>query len=284
MKCEKIPIQVIDAIKARHSVRTFQDKELSSSDREKLVGFMNALTNPFGIPVKKYIIDKKVAVTGEKLGTYGVIKGARTFLGVSIPDVDMAHVAAGYEFENLILEATSMGLGTVWLAATFNREGFAAAMRIPDDELLPTIAPVGYPAAKRRMAESLMRAAMHSSARKEWASLFYNGDFRVPLTKTVAGVYAEPLEMLRLAPSDKNSQPWRILRSDHAYHFYVTYKAGISREEKIIKRVDLGIALSHFHQTALELGLKGSFVSVPPADSELPDHVHYIISWQMENS
>ena len=68
MKCEKIPIQVIDAIKARHSVRTFQDKELSSSDREKLVGFMNALTNPFGIPVKKYIIDKKGDCNRRKTG------------------------------------------------------------------------------------------------------------------------------------------------------------------------------------------------------------------------
>ena len=66
----------------------------------------------------------------EKLGTCGVIKGASTFLGVSIPDTELAPLAAGYEFENLILAATHMGLGTVWMAATFNRDSFASVMKI----------------------------------------------------------------------------------------------------------------------------------------------------------
>ena len=92
-------------------------------------------------------------------------------------------------------------------------------------------------------------------------------------------VYAEPLEMLRLAPSDKNTQPWRVLKLGNCYHFYVTYKSGISREEEIIKRVDVGIALSHFHQTALELELKGCFKQTEPADIELPQNTYYITSW-----
>ena len=75
-----------------------------------------------------YIIDQKLNADGERLGTYGIIKGASTFLGVSIPDTKLAPLAAGYEFENLILLATHMGLGTVWLAATFNRESFALSL------------------------------------------------------------------------------------------------------------------------------------------------------------
>lgn len=228
------------------------------------------------------MIDKKVATEGERLGTYGLIKGANTFLGISVPDTDLAHVAAGYEFENLILEATALGLGTVWLAATFNREGFASAMGIPKDELFPAISPVGYPAAKRSLTESLMRTAMRSSTRKEWDTLFFLNDFRTPLTKEMAGDYAEPLEMVRLAPSDKNTQPWRVLKSGNSFHFYVARKSGISREEEIIKRVDAGIALSHFHQTALELGLKGHFRQAEQASVERPQNSCYIISWHAE--
>lgn len=278
----KLPIQIIETIKRRRSVRTYQDKALEPDVREKLQRYMDSLENPFGQPVKKYMIDKKVATEGERLGTYGLIKGANTFLGISVPDTDLAHVAAGYEFENLILEATALGLGTVWLAATFNREGFASAMGIPKDELFPAISPVGYPAAKRSLTESLMRTAMRSSTRKEWDTLFFLNDFRTPLTKEMAGDYAEPLEMVRLAPSDKNTQPWRVLKSGNSFHFYVARKSRISREEEIIKRVDAGIALSHFHQTALELGLKGHFRQAEQASVERPQNGCYIISWHAE--
>lgn len=277
--CKKLPIPIVETIKKRCSVRTYQDKELEPNVREMLQSYMDNLENPFGMQVKKYIIDKKLASEGEKLGTYGVIKGASTFMGISVPDKDLAHVAAGYEFENLILEATALGLGTVWLAATFNREGFASAMGVPKDELFPAISPVGYPAAKRSLTESLMRTAMRSSSRKEWNTLFYLDNFQTPLHKDESGDYAEPLEMLRLAPSDKNTQPWRVLKASNSYHFFVTYKSGISRGEEIIKRVDAGIALSHFHQTVLELGLKGCFKQTEPENIELPQNTYYITSW-----
>ncbi len=277
--CKKLPIPIVETIKKRCSVRTYQDKELEPDVREMLQSYMDNLENPFGMQVKKYIIDKKLASEGEKLGTYGVIKGASTFMGISVPDKDLAHVAAGYEFENLILEATALGLGTVWLAATFNREGFASAMGVPKDELFPAISPVGYPAAKRSLTESLMRTVMRSSSRKEWNTLFYLENFQTPLHKDESGDYAEPLEMLRLAPSDKNTQPWRVLKASNSYHFFVTYKSGISRGEEIIKRVDAGIALSHFHQTVLELGLKGCFKQTEPENIELPQNTYYITSW-----
>lgn len=277
--CKKLPIPIVETIKKRCSVRTYQDKELEPNVREMLQSYMDNLENPFGMQVKKYIIDKKLASEGEKLGTYGVIKGASTFMGISVPDKDLAHVAAGYEFENLILEATALGLGTVWLAATFNREGFASAMGVPKNELFPAISPVGYPAAKRSLTESLMRTAMRSSSRKEWNTLFYLENFQTPLHKDESGDYAEPLEMLRLAPSDKNTQPWRVLKASNSYHFFVTYKSGISRGEEIIKRVDAGIALSHFHQTVLELGLKGCFKQTEPENIELPQNTYYITSW-----
>lgn len=277
--CKKLPIPIVETIKKRCSVRTYQDKELEPDVREMLQSYMDNLENPFGMQVKKYIIDKKLASEGEKLGTYGVIKGASTFMGISVPDKDLAHVAAGYEFENLILEATALGLGTVWLATTFNREGFASAMGVPKNELFPAISPVGYPAAKRSLTESLMRTAMRSSSRKEWNTLFYLDNFQTPLHKDESGDYAEPLEMLRLAPSDKNTQPWRVLKASNSYHFFVTYKSGISRGEEIIKRVDAGIALSHFHQTVLELGLKGCFKQTEPENIELPQNTYYITSW-----
>ena len=277
----KLSIPVVETIQKRHSVRTYENQSLLSQDRDALLKCMKQLDNPFDVPVHTYIIDQKLNADGEKLGTYGVIKGASTFLWVSIPNTELAPLAAGYEFENLILLATHMGLGTVWLAATFNRDSFASAMKIPKDELFPAISPVGYPAAKRSLTENLMRSTMKSSPRKEWKELFYQADFHTPLTKDMAEAYAQPLEMVRLAPSAKNAQPWRVRKTQNAYHFYADYKPGLSKGEEIIKQVDLGIALSHFHQTALELGLNGAFEQMPQEDANLPENLHYMISWRI---
>lgn len=277
----KLSIPVAETIQKRRSVRTYESKPLLLQDREALLMCMKQLDNPFGVPVHTYIIDKKLNADGEKLGTYGVIKGASTFLGVSIPNTELASLAAGYEFENLILYATHLGLGTVWLAATFDRASFTSAMNIPKDELFLAISPVGYPAVKSSLTEKMMRSAIKSSSRKEWGELFYQVDFHNPLTKDMVGNYAQPLEMLRLAPSAKNAQPWRVLKTENAYHFYADYNPALSKGEKIIKQVDLGIALSHFHQTALELGLTGAFKQMPQEDVDLPENIHYMISWHI---
>ena len=274
----KLSIPIVETIQKRHSVRTYQERMLSTQDREALLDCISRLDNPFGIPVHKYIIEKKLRGDCKKLGTYGVIKGASTFLGVSIPNVKLAPVAAGYEFENLILYATHIGLGTVWLAATFNRDNFSHAMNIPQEELFLAISPVGYPAARRSLTETLMRSTTKSSSRKAWESLFYQQDFITPLTENMAGDYAIPLEMVRLAPSAKNAQPWRVRKDENSYHFYVTYKSGLSEGEELIKRVDLGIALSHFHQTVMEHRLTGNFEFMSQEDVKLPENVHYIIS------
>ena len=275
----KLSIPVVETIKKRQSVRTYKDKMLSDSDRRKLLEYINMVDNPFNVPVKIHIIDKNLNENGEKLGTYGTIKGAKTFLGLSVPNTDMALVAAGYQFENLILYATNMGLGTVWLAATFSRDDFSKAMQIDKNDLFIAISPVGYPTEKRRMAENLMRTAMKSSSRKSWDKLFYFENFQNPMTETLAGDYAIPLEMVRLAPSATNSQPWRVLKTGNAYHFYETHKQNASKEEALIKQVDLGIALSHFHQTALEQGLKGKFEKLSQKNIDIPSDTHYIISW-----
>lgn len=277
----KLSIPVMETIQKRHSVRTYEERELSGQDRAALLYCMEQLNNPFGVPVHTYVIDKKLHVDGEKLGTYGVIKGAGTFLGISVPDMEMAAVAAGYEFENLILYATNLGLGTVWLAATFHRDRFASAMNVPKEELFPAISPVGYPAARRSLTETLMRSTMKSSKRKEWKALFYQDDFSTPLTRAAAGDYADPLEMVRLAPSAKNMQPWRVRKAGDNYHFYAVYKPGTAKDEEMIKQVDLGIALCHFHQTVMEKEMNGRFEIMPQEDIRLPEYLHYVISWRV---
>ena len=49
----------------------------------------------------------------------------------------------------------------------------------------------------------------------------------------------------------------------------------------MIKKVDIGIALSHFHQTALATGLTGNFEKQLDFGIDIPENTNYIISWRM---
>ena len=122
---------------------------MSAEDKEKLLRYRDGITNPFGIPVTIHLIETESAEQPKKLGTYGVIKGAGSFLGVVVPQALLGLEAAGYAMEELVLYATHLGLGTCWLAATLNREAFTQEMQVRDDEWMPAISPVGYPAEKR---------------------------------------------------------------------------------------------------------------------------------------
>lgn len=274
----KINIPVVETIKKRKSIRTYEERQLSEDDRRKLMKYIDEVTNPFGVKVNIHVIEKGLNPKGEKLGTYGMIKGASTFLGITVENTEFCMEAVGYQIENLVLYATDMGLGTVWLAATFNRNGFASAMGLKDDTLFPALLPIGYPADKKSFQESTTRKMLQADKRKPWDKLFFKDNYHTPLTEKEAAEYALPLEMLRLAPSATNAQPWRVVKQGEIYHFYETHRGG-TVEEKMIKRVDVGIALSHFQQTALDKNLSGRFEKLSIENIEAPANTNYIISW-----
>lgn len=271
---------VEQSIKARYSVRTYNGVSLSEADRTKIMLYANALSNPFGVKVTFRLLEKTNEQSSEKLGTYGVIKGTKLFIGATVPDSPFALEALGYDFEKLILYATSLGLGTCWLAGTFNRSGFATAMGVKENEIFPAVSAIGYPADKRSLTESLFRKTLKSNQRKEWDQLFFNGSFSAPLAKIDAGEYAQPLEMLRLAPSATNKQPWRVVRSNRMYHFYEEKAPGYSDKHSFdVQRVDVGISACHFHLSALENGLTGTFEKREDSTIVTPENTQYVFSW-----
>lgn len=275
----QLDFQVENTIKTRSSIRTYEEKPLSKEDKNKLKEYMeSSLVNPFSVNVLFRLLEQKNAVNGEKLGTYGVIKGAIDFIGATVENSELALEALGYSFEKLVLYATSIGLGTCFLGGTFNRSSFAAAMEVKENELFPVISPVGYPFGKKRVKESIMRWAIKADKRKEWDELFFNEDFSSPLTKKDAGKYAFPLEMLRLAPSAANKQPWRVVQDKNGYHFYELKTIGDSNKIDI-QRVDIGIAACNFHMAAVGKDLSGRFEKLNTTKLETPDNLKYIFSW-----
>lgn len=277
----RLPIDVKETIKRRVSTRSYEEKSLTKKDKRKLIDFNASLTNPFGVDVKVQYISKDKGAEDVQLGTYGTIRGAKDFLAITVKDQSYAMEAVGYQFENLVLYATDMGLGTVWLAGTFNRKDFKNVIEISDEDLFPCICPVGYPGQKRSFIEKITRASLGSKKRKEWDKIFFLDDFSKSLTKEDAGRYTDALDMLRLAPSATNAQPWAVVKEGDKFHFFCNYKNSINNDVKKIKHLDLGIALSHFHQTAMSDGLNGK-LEVADIDFDVPENMHYIITYMAE--
>ncbi|MFV0400514.1 MAG: nitroreductase family protein [Oscillospiraceae bacterium] len=283
-----------ELITERTSVRSYREESLTASMIEEIEAYTRQLDDPFSGRVRFQLLFTGESEEGGKdqstgksapayaLGTYGVIKGAEVFIGAAVKSGPLAQVSLGYQFERLVLYLTSLGLGTCYLGGTYNKSEFGRAMGVKEngDELFPVVSPVGWPAEKRRMMDTIMRAAAGSKNRKEWDKLFFDRNFHVPLSYELAGKYSAPLEMVRLAPSASNKQPWRVVREGDYFHFFQAGAAD-SREESVdVHRVDMGIALCHFHLAVQEAELPGRFALVSPPIPR-SDNCRYIASWQM---
>lgn len=229
-------------------------------DREILSSFMNTIENPYHIPVAFKWMDAK-----EHELTCPVVVGTDQYVGAKIKCVPNASVAFGYSFEMMVLKAQSMGIGTVWIGGTMNRQAFEKAMNLGEDEIMPCVSPLGYPAGKMSVRESMMRKGVKADERLPFEELFFDGTFEIPLTQETAGIFAEPLEAVRLAPSAVNKQPWRVVISDNAAHFYLKRSKGFGHDARLdMQKIDIGIALCHFALTAEDNGLNLCFMQDDP--------------------
>lgn len=267
----------IEAIRNRVSVRTFDKKIVSESTIGEIDKYINQLKNPFQVPIEFRVLDAK------KYGLSSpVIIGAEMYVAAKYKKAPNAELAFGYAFEKFILFATSLGLGTVWLAATIDRKAFEKAVALTEGEVMPAVSPIGYPAKKRSIRENLMRMGMKSDDRLPFETLFFNGDFQHHLKESEAGQLLLPLQMLRLSPSATNKQPWRIVADGNKIHFYEEKTKGYANETSgDIQKVDIGIAICHFEIAANEKGLKGSIIQNDPGIIK-PNNTEYIATYELE--
>lgn len=232
-------------IKERRSVRSFDDqREVSEHNIEILRQDISEVKSPFDgqvtIALEKFDLDGPY-----KPSTYGTISGASWFLLMGFSQSVESQLSAGFEMEQVVLKATDLGLGTCWIAATFKGSDFDKKVDFPENTPLRIISPVGYAADSRSFRESATRLLLRSGSRKPFESMFFSDDFTPGVDE--GSVFYQPLTLMRLAPSAKNSQPWRALVKGKEVYFYIEKKSEASI-------VDLGIALSHF---ALSLSSDG---------------------------
>lgn len=274
--------EAMKLIKKRISVRTYSNTPIEPAKLEEMRKYLAENTdNPFGADVRLSLLDSMN--TPKKLGTYGFIKGAKVFFAGCVKKGERDMEGFGYAFEKAVLFATSHGLGTCWLGGTLRRGAFAKAMK-PENEYLPAASPLGYAKEKKSFMEKSVAKSAGARTRKSFSTLFFNNDFSIPLEIDDSNV-KQCLEMVRIAPSASNKQPWRVLRLGGKYHFYLEMDKkymGNTAFGFCIQRIDMGIAACHFSLAAEELGIPGEISFEKPKifeNPDLQDNISYSFTW-----
>lgn len=262
----------------RKSIRTYKEDVISSEDRKKLTQFIQDLEKSYDRKFRFPLIDSDKDLD-VKIGTYGVIKGAKLYVCGLVKVNSMDLVEFGYAFEKIVLFATSLGLGTCWMGGTFNRSNLANLAGIKPDEMLVIASPIGYIEEKKSIVDSTMRKLAKSDNRKTWNELFFDMSNSEPLDKKDLGRFKDVLEMVRIGPSASNKQPWRIVKDNDSYHLFLerTPKYATSLRYDI-QMVDMGIALCHFETALDELNIKGIFKKENQNIPRWKDN-EYVTSW-----
>jgi hypothetical protein len=282
---------VTKIINQRFSCRTYIDKPIPEEKRNMIEEFISS--NKIG-PFKTTPIFKLITASTENhkslkgLGTYGFIKGASGFIiGRTSNDSEYNLEDYGYIMEKIILFATSIELGTCWLGGSFNKSTFSQKIAAKQDELVPAVTAIGHIASKRRLFDKIIRWSAKATKRKPWDRLYFHKIFNTALSPETAGSFSVPLNMVRLAPSASNRQPWRIIKEKNSniFHFYMQRTKGYYEKNKKmfkmadLQRVDMGIAMCHFDLTCKELGIIGKWVIKDPEINNLLELTSYLVTW-----
>ncbi len=134
-----------NAIPVRCSRRSYdKTRPIEKDIKDKLHASCSDF-RPYSSARVEFIAEPPDDIFSRALGFYGNIKNARSFLAF-IGDMSDGNVQEkmGYTGEGIILEATSLGLGTCWVALTYRSKSALSMLKLKDGEKLLTVSPVGY--------------------------------------------------------------------------------------------------------------------------------------------
>ena len=213
-------MDLMEAMKARHSVRQYMDKPLEKKAVEELQAEIDACNQESRLHIQ--LVRNEPKAFDGFMAHYGKFSGVTNYIamiGKKGPDLEEK---CGYYGERLVLKAQQRGLNTCWVAMTYSK--IKTAFRIDDGEKLCIVISIGYgknqgSAHKVKTADEVVKG---DGAQPEW--------FR-------AGV-----EAALFAPTAMNQQKFTFALSGNR----VSVKAGIGFYTKI----DLGIVKYHFEAGA----------------------------------
>ena len=211
-------MDLLEAIAARHSVRTYEDRALAGDVRAALLRCMEESAREGRLNIQ-LVEDDPSAFTGF-LARYGRFRGVRDYIVLAGAKADDLDERVGYYGERIVLEAQRLGLNTCWVALTYTRN--AERIRLNEGERLRCVISIGYGTTQGRGHR------IKSYDRVAWPARHEAPDW-----------YVRGVEAALLAPTAVNQQQFR---------FRLMPGGGVQARARfgIYARIDLGIVKYHF--------------------------------------
>ncbi len=244
----------------RKSVRRFSATGVNETTLRQLIDFSEKLPF-FHAPIKQQFIwingKEWISETLSKfLLSYGKIISAPYMLAPFFESELAAPIEIGYQAEHIVLKATELELGTLWVSTedgtNLIKEAIIAATKETKDSLpvkflnkitgnietiikdmqLPAIVLLGYPSDKRldRIINNAVRMESAGNSRKKLETILTTNR-QDKLSDKLRKIF----NLALLAPSQKNQQPWRIRMTNQGFDL------GFLHE----RQLDFGIFLAH---------------------------------------
>lgn len=266
--------QYSDLIRSRKSCRSYLKKAVRTDQLGAIRDYWDTLgLSPFGD-------DLHFAFLQQRVGTYGLLKNPPTFVvgtGRLSPTFFLSY---GYLIEHIVLHMVGMGLGTCWVGGyRTGSQGFD--VDIPDGYQTGAVVAFGYPAEKKAIVERTIHSFIQPRKRKLHHELFFEDDFNHPAGDDISGRYADVFEMVRIAPSAANKQPWRLVATESfsTVHFFLQRTtASKVYERKHLQQIDIGIAMCHFDLALRDSHIGGEWRIDDPGITS--PQAEYVASWK----
>ena len=209
-------MKIIDAIKERHSVRQYYDKQIDEKIVFELNKEIEECNKESGLNIQ--LITNESKAFNCFVAHYGKFVDVKNYIALIGKKSKNLDELCGYYGEKLVLKAQQLGLNTCWVAMSYKK--IPSAFMINKDEKLVVVISIGYGKnkGKNHKSKTIEEVSNVSTNTPEW---FKNG-----------------VELALLAPTAMNQQKFKIIYNNDS----VILKAGIGMYTKL----DLGIIKYHF--------------------------------------
>ncbi|MBQ3151479.1 MAG: nitroreductase [Clostridia bacterium] len=223
-----------DAAKIRISRRSYDGRALTESDAQILCETVGRLNKESGLCMRLCVGEGNAF---KKLrNTYGMFSGVNNYIILAGKDSVDTVEKLGYYGEKAALTAVSMGMGTCFVGATFDKS--VAKEFLSDGEAMYGVVTVGY-ISDESVKEKFIRGAIRMKKRTVRDVVEVTGDAPV--------WFWDGVESALLAPSARNLFP-TVFNWNNG-----TVTASVP-DKYMYQRMDLGIAKLHF-----ELAVEGDW-------------------------
>ena len=159
---------ILEAMQARHSVRSYRDTPLKTEDIKTLQNEIDACNKEGGLHIQ--LVTDESKAFDSFMAHYGKFSGVRNYIALIGKKGAGLEEKLGYYGERLVLLAQTLGLNTCWVALTFGKGAARSRCTIAPGEKLVCVVALGYGATqgvahKSKPMEALCREAAARQAK-----------------------------------------------------------------------------------------------------------------------